>query len=147
MRLTRFTDIGLRALMYLGSHPGRTVSAHEIAERFRVSQDHVMKSLQRLVALGIVRGRRGRAGGFIMVRDPQTLRIGEVARGLEPSLALAECFEESSTCPLTDHCRLAGALADAQSAFFDSLDQTTVADLAGGDLVRLLELRGGRAGD
>ena len=106
-----------------------------------------MKSLQRLVALGIVRGRRGRAGGFIMVRDPQTLRIGEVARGLEPSLALAECFEESSTCPLTDHCRLAGALADAQSAFFDSLDQTTVADLAGGDLVRLLELRGGRAGD
>lgn len=145
MKLTRFTDIGLRALMYLGAHPGRPVPAGEIAERFNVSRDHLMKSLQTLDALGIVAGSRGRGGGFTLTRTAAGIRLGRVARALEPSLALAECFEPGSTCPLTRDCRLAHALREAQASFFDTLDRYTLADLLDADRAHLVQLGGPRA--
>jgi hypothetical protein len=42
VRLTRFTDISLRALMYVGAHEGRAVSAAEMSRRLRVSKDHLL---------------------------------------------------------------------------------------------------------
>ena len=128
MRLSRFTDIGLRALMYVGASEGR-VSAREVADSFNVSKDHVVKSLQALVAIGALSSTVGRNGGFEMHADPRSLRIGRVIRKLEPSLALAECFGPDSGCPLTASCELAEALGQAQTAFFDVLDRYTLADL------------------
>ncbi|HET9948723.1 MAG TPA: Rrf2 family transcriptional regulator [Longimicrobiales bacterium] len=129
MRLTRFSDISLRALMYLGAHPERAVPAAEMSERLRVSRDHLMKSLQALAALGVVSGSRGRGGGFRLGGRAAGVRIGELVRRLEPGFELAECFGPASRCPLTGGCRLAGALREAQQAFLDTLDRYTLDDL------------------
>ena len=142
MRLTRFSDIGLRALMYLGAHPGRTVPAAEISGAMNVSADHLMKSLQALDGLGVVRGTRGRGGGFSLSRAGRSIRLGALVRSLEPSLALAECFEPGSRCPLTGSCRLAGALHEAQRSFFDALDRYTLDDLLEADGAQLVQLGG-----
>ncbi len=129
MKLSRFSDLGLRALMMLGSSRDR-LSAREISDFYGVSKDHVMKSLQRLEHVGIVASTPGRGGGFTLVANPETLRVGDVIRDLEPSLALAECFEEANTrCPLTGDCLLAKALSDGLRAFFDGLNRYTLADL------------------
>ena len=125
--------------MYLGAHPG-PVSARTIAEVYGVSKDHVMKSLQALGALGIVEATPGRSGGFRLVKDPASLRLGRLVADLEPSVTLAECFSPESTCPLTPSCGLAGALARAQAEFFAALDQSTLDDLlqsTGPQLVQL----------
>jgi Rrf2 family transcriptional regulator, nitric oxide-sensitive transcriptional repressor len=144
MRLTRFSDIGLRALMYLGAHPGRTVPTAEISEAMNVSPFHLMKSLQALDALGVVSGTRGRGGGFSLSRKGTSIRLGALVRRLEPSVALAECFEPESTCPLTGDCRLAGVLGEAQRAFFDALDRHTLDDLLAADRARLVQMGGPR---
>jgi Rrf2 family transcriptional regulator, nitric oxide-sensitive transcriptional repressor len=144
MRLTRFSDIGLRALMYLGAHPERTVPAAEISGAMNVSADHLMKSLQALDALGFVSGTRGRGGGFSLSRHVRSIRLGALVRSLEPSLALAECFEPESRCPLTGGCRLAGALREAQRSFFDVLDRYSLEDLLEADGARLVQLGGPR---
>ncbi|MDX1568456.1 MAG: Rrf2 family transcriptional regulator [Longimicrobiales bacterium] len=139
MRLSRFTDIGLRALMYAGAR-GRRVSSGEIAEAFGISQDHVIKSLQALVGLGAMDSKPGRNGGYALDTDPGRLRLGEVVRKLEPSLQMAECFGPESRCPLTQSCELSTALGRAQSAFFDALDEYTVADLIEGTRDPLVQL-------
>jgi Rrf2 family nitric oxide-sensitive transcriptional repressor len=144
MRLTRFSDIGLRALMYLGAHPGRTVPTAEISDAMNVSHFHLMKSLQALDALGVVSGTRGRGGGFSLSRKGTSIRLGALVRRLEPSLALAECFEAESTCPLTGDCRLAGVLSEAQRAFFDALDRYTLGDLLEADRAQLVQMGGPR---
>jgi Rrf2 family transcriptional regulator, nitric oxide-sensitive transcriptional repressor len=144
MRLTRFSDIGLRALMYLGAHAGRTVPTAEISNAMNVSHDHLMKCLQALDALGVVRGTRGRGGGFELSAAGRSIRLGDLVRRLEPSLALAECFEPDSSCPLTGSCRLADALGEAQRAFFAALDRHTLADLLLADRSRLVQLGGPR---
>jgi len=145
MRLTRFSDISLRALMYLGAHEERSVSATEMSGRLRVSRDHLMKSLQALAALGLVAGLRGRRGGFRLARAGAAIRLGGLVRSLERSHGLAECFGEGSTCPLTGGCRLAGVLREAESGFYDVLDGYTVADLLAANRRELVHLGESRA--
>jgi Rrf2 family nitric oxide-sensitive transcriptional repressor len=144
MRLTRFSDIGLRAVMYLGAHPGRPVPASEMANRLRVSREHLMKGLQTLDVIGLVSGTRGRGGGFVLTDAAPRMRLGALVRRLEPSLALAECFEEGSRCPLTGGCRLAGVLDEAQRGFFEVLNRYTVGDLVRADRPMLVQLGSGR---
>lgn len=139
MRLSRFTDIGLRALMYIAAQ-GRNVSAREVSEAFHVSKDHVTKSMQGLVSLGALTSTPGRNGGFELDADPGELRLGALVRRLEPNLAIAECFGEDSTCPLTDACELSSALYEAREAFFVSLDRYTLADLVAGTYQGLVQI-------
>lgn len=140
MRLSRFSDICLRALMYLGAHPDRLVPTAEMSERLCVSREHLMKCLQTLADLDLVEGVRGRGGGFRLTGDGGEIRLGDLVRHTEPTLAMAECFEPVSTCPLTGQCRLAGVLAESQNAFFGTMDRYTLSDLLAADRQTLVQL-------
>lgn len=126
--------------MYLAAHRGRPVPASEMADGMNVSKEHLMKGLQALDSLGLVSATRGRSGGFSLKVAPARIRLGALVRSLEPTLALAECFEPESTCPLTGGCRLASVLSEAQRGFFDILDRYSVQDLLEADRPRLVEL-------
>ncbi|MEX2473061.1 MAG: Rrf2 family transcriptional regulator [Gemmatimonadota bacterium] len=141
MKISRFSDISLRALMYLGSDPDRTIPSAEMAEKLRVSKEHLVKGLQTLVGLGLVESSRGRGGGYALSGDGGEMRLGALVRETEPTLAMAECFEADSTCPLTGNCRLAGVLAEAQRDFFAALDRYTLDDLLRSDRQTLVQIR------
>lgn len=143
MRLSRFTDISLRALLYLGAAPERVVATREMADRLVVSREHLMKCLRALSDLELVESVQGRAGGYRVSRRRGDMRLGDLVRRLEPSLAMAECFEPDSTCPLTGRCRLAGALASAQAAFLADLDRQTIDDLIAADRPTLVQISPG----
>lgn len=138
MRLTRFSDIGLRALMYLGACR-ETVSSVELADRLNVSREHLRKSVQALERLGVLSSTRGRHGGYALAQPAGTVRIGAVLRELEVP-ALVECFGPDSTCPLTGVCPLASALEEAQAAFYAVLDQYALEDLLMADGASLTRL-------
>lgn len=140
MRLTRFTDIALRALLYLSAHRDRRIPSGELADALHVSREHLLKSLQALDREGLVSGTRGRGGGFEIVPGREGVRIGELVRALEPSLALAECFEPESSCPLEPGCGLAGALGEAREAFFAALDRYTLFELVARTRPRLVAI-------
>lgn len=132
MQLTYFTDYALRTLIYLGSHPERTVPAAAIGEAYGISVDHVAKVAKWLTKAGYVSAQRGKTGGLRLACEPSSLRIGKLIAELEPSLALVECFEAGpSSCPLSAACRLKRALHEAQRAFLAALDEYTLADLLG----------------
>jgi Rrf2 family nitric oxide-sensitive transcriptional repressor len=130
--------------MYLGAHPGRLVSTPEMARKLHVSREHLMKSLQTLNGMGLVTAVRGRGGGFSLSGKGDEIRLGALVRELEPSLAMAECFEPHSTCPMTGSCRLAGVLLEAQHSLFQTLDRYTLADLLRTDRPALVQLEGPR---
>jgi Rrf2 family nitric oxide-sensitive transcriptional repressor len=113
-----------------------------MATKLHVSREHLMKSLQALSGMGLVEAVRGRGGGFCLSGKGNEIRIGALVRDLEPSLAMAECFEPNSTCPMTGRCRLAGVLGEAQNSFFQTLDRYTLADLLHADRPVLVQLGG-----
>jgi Rrf2 family nitric oxide-sensitive transcriptional repressor len=130
MILTRFSDYALRVLMFAAVRGDTPFSVNEVAATYDLSKNHLAKVINRLVRTGHLKARRGRQGGVWLDRDPRTIRLGALVRLTENESPLVECFAASSNrCRLTPACRLKGVLARAIDAFYDSLDQQTLADL------------------
>ncbi len=129
MHLTRFTDNALRCLTYLALHPGNTETVGTIARRMALSEDHLVKVVQRLAHLGYVETMRGRGGGVRLVVEPSKVNIGAVIRKTEENFRLVECFDpELNSCPIAPSCGLAPALDEALKAFLEVLDRYTLED-------------------
>lgn len=129
MQLTRFTDYGLRVLMYLTQCRDRpaAVTIPEIAERFAVSRNHLVKVVHFMSQRGWVSTSRGKGGGMSLARPPCDYRVGDLIRELEQQGPLIDCREPP--CALDGACRLSGVLAQTLQAFYDALNAYTLADL------------------
>ncbi len=131
MRLTSFTDFGLRALMRMASAPDRAFSTADLAEEFELSRNHLIKIMTALAQAGIVITRRGTGGGATLARSPDQIRLGDIVRILEIGQPLVECFAASGgDCTITGCCRLKTRLRTAEMAFLCDLDRSTLADVA-----------------
>ena len=130
MRLTSFTDYGLRMLMRLASAPGTAFSTAELAEEFDLSRNHLSKIMQHLARAGMVETRRGNGGGAVLAKAPEDMRLGDLVALLEEDQALVECFGLGGTCTINGRCRLKGRLRGAQAAFRADLNRSTLADIA-----------------
>ncbi|TDO15229.1 MULTISPECIES: Rrf2 family transcriptional regulator [Halomonas] len=143
MHLTRFTDYSLRVLIFLATKGEQRSTITEIAERFDISRNHLMKVVQDLNHHGYITAIRGKNGGLLLKRAPQTIILGELVRDTERDLKLVECFDDDSPCIITPACRLSPVLAEALAAFLAVLDRYTLADLVGpqrSELIQLLQL-------
>ena len=132
MRLTRFSDIGLRVLIYL-AHAGERCSAvtvAEIASQFDIPVNHLVKVVGHLARSGWVTATRGRNGGLRLAADPASLTVGAVLRELEGDTELIDC--EGDACLLRADCQLRAALKAGMKAFYEAMDSYTLARITQG---------------
>ncbi len=141
MRLTLFTDYCLRVLIYAGLNAERRVTIDEIAERYDISRNHLMKVVFRLGQLGYLETVRGKGGGFQLKVDPRQINIGRLVRETEDDLQIVECFGENSLCVIEPACQLRLTLGKALGAFLAVLDQATLDEFLKPrrELMRLLD--------
>lgn len=131
MRLTSFTDYGLRMLMRMASDPSRPFSTAEIAEEFGLSRNHLAKIMQKLASAAIIETRRGGGGGAVLAQPVDRIRLGAVVRLLEEGQSLVECFgPDGGDCTINGFCRLKSRLRAAEARFLAELDRSTLADIA-----------------
>lgn len=131
MRLTSFTDYGLRMLMLMAGAPDQAFSTADLAQDLGLSRNHLAKIVQHMARAGIVRTRRGNSGGVVLARPPQELRLGEVVAHLEEGHALVECLSaDGGACSLDGPCRLKWRLRRAEAHFIADLNRSTIADIA-----------------
>src|SRR6185369_5566244 len=64
MRLTLHSDYALRLMMLLAMEPDQRHTIEEVARRYGISRNHLMKVAQTLVQAGFIGGLRGRGGGL-----------------------------------------------------------------------------------
>jgi Rrf2 family nitric oxide-sensitive transcriptional repressor len=133
VKLTRYTDYGLRVLMHLAARPERLSSIGEIARTYRISQNHLMKVVHDLRKAGYLSAVRGRSGGIRLGRPPEEINIGDVVRHTEDGFDLLEC----GSCVIAPACGLTGVVAEALRAFLGVLDRYTLADLMAGRMEAL----------
>ncbi|MRH89855.1 Rrf2 family transcriptional regulator [Nocardia sp. SYP-A9097] len=141
MQLSRFTDLGLRALMRLAvsDDAAERVTVKLVARQVNASEHYVAKAVARLAELGYVESLRGRTGGIFLTSAGRSTTIGRIVRELEGDGEVIECLGVNP-CPLASACRLRGILAEAQRAFYTELDRYTLADLVDRRTVELLHL-------
>lgn len=130
MRLTVYTDYALRMLMYLALKEDSLATISEIAARYRISKNHLMKVAHQLGVAGYVETVRGRRGGLRLAKAVDDIGLREVVRHTEQDIALVPCFtQEAQPCAIASGCVLKDALRRASDAFFDVLEGYTLADL------------------
>ena len=85
MHLKRYTDVGLRVLMFLANQPDRTktYSVPELSENLCWNQNLVIKVAHFMVKSGWIIAVRGRNGGIMLAEGVDKLRIGDIVRALE----------------------------------------------------------------
>ncbi len=131
MRLTSFTDYGLRMLMRMASTPGKAYSSADLADEFGLSRNHLAKIMQQLSRGGIIATRRGTGGGAVLRLSPRDIRLGQVVALLEEGQSLVECMgAPGANCTLDRCCGLKARLRHAEARFIEDLDRSTLADIA-----------------
>ncbi|MFC0179046.1 Rrf2 family transcriptional regulator [Thorsellia kenyensis] len=129
MQITRFTDYGLRTLMYVASCPENIASVKEISEYYGISRNHLVKVVHKLSKLGFLETIKGKGGGIKIAEKTDSIRLGDLIKLLEPNMYIAECFNENDNgCKITNSCKLKHYFFEASQNFINTLNKYTLAD-------------------
>lgn len=130
VQLTQHSDFALRTLVALGASSPEPLTAAEISAAYGISVHHVLKIIQRLALLGYVETTRGRGGGVRLAMPPEGIRLGELLRQTEVEFGVVACLRDGDTaCTIEPACSLKGVFQRATEAFFQVLDDHTLADV------------------
>lgn len=141
----------LRAAIHLADNAasGAWVPTAQIAEAEVIPRKFLEAILVELRTHGLLESRRGPGGGHRLRRRAEAIAVADIIRIVDGPLALAPCasrtqFRACEDCPDLDLCRMRPLLQRARDAVAAVLEQSTLADLAGTDLV---PRRGAKAAD
>ena len=128
MQLTLFTDYALRTLTNLALQPERRLSTiTEVAEKFDISRNHVVKIVHQLGVKGYIETVRGKHGGIRLARNSEEINLRDVVSDMENVSCLLDCHRDG--CLLNSSCRFQGIMRKAMRAFLDVLGEFSLADL------------------
>lgn len=144
MQLTRYTDYGLRILIYLALLPkGQRASIDEISNIYGVSRNNVNKIVHQLGKAEVIATMRGKGGGIALKMAPSQINVGDMVLLMENSMEIINC--QSPVCNIMPVCQLKNVLAKATEAFVATLKSYTLNDLVSqqkNDLKYILHLDG-----
>jgi Rrf2 family transcriptional regulator, nitric oxide-sensitive transcriptional repressor len=126
--ISQTAEYALRAVVVLGSQPGRPMTTQDVARVSRVPGDYLSKVLQALGRAGLVEARRGLRGGYVLSRALDELTVYDVVHAVDPLKRISRCPLQLST--HTEHlCSLHQRLDDAVAMVEGYFKQTTIASL------------------
>lgn len=118
--LSQTAEYALRAVVCLGARPDRPQSARAIAASSDVPVPYLAKILKDLARAGVLRSRRGRDGGFALVRSASETSVLSIVNAIDPLKRILVCplgrpEHSGQLCPL--HQRLDEAAAFLERSF------------------------------
>lgn len=128
MKLTTYTDFGIRTLMYLACLPeGSRSNSADIAKTYNASRNHIAKVIAHLASLDYIQSSRGKNGGVWLVKPTNEINVGRLIRELENNLSGIDC--NSTGCSIELDCQLKKALQAGVEAFLNTMDSYYLDDL------------------
>ncbi len=124
----------LRALMMLAQAPkGEALMISEIAESRRIPKKFLEQILLELKHDGLVHSKRGKAGGYQLLKSAEEISFGQVLRLIDGPIAPLPClsrmaYRRCADCGDEESCAIRKVFAAVTAATRDVLDNTTLAD-------------------
>ena len=124
----------LRALVALTRVPtGESLMISEISRSQAIPKKFLEQILLELKRAGIVMSRRGRLGGYVLLRAPDKVTFGEVLRLIDGPIAPLPClskiaYRRCADCAEESSCEIRHVFARVTIATREVLDSTTLAD-------------------
>ena len=122
MQLKKYTDYGLRVLMYLAAkEDNERVTIDELSGIFNVPRNHLNKVVHQLGKEGLIETRRGKNGGFLLAVDPADVRLDQVIRRLEGDEYWIDCHKPE--CAIFPVCELKSLINQGKETFYNFLSK------------------------
>ncbi len=133
--LSRRAKYGLRALVFLAQHQGEgPIQIRDIAETLHIPRKFLEAILLDLRNEGFLQSRKGKEGGYMMERAPDTITMGRVIRFIDGPLAAVPCVSQTAYARCEDciderTCVIRYAMKEVRDATARILDEITLYDL------------------
>ncbi|GAB1307996.1 Rrf2 family transcriptional regulator [Urechidicola sp. KH5] len=133
--LSKKTKYGLKALAYLARHNNKApVQIAEISKSENISQKFLESILLSLRKRGILGSKKGKGGGYYLIKDPSDVLMTEVIRVLEGPIAMLPCvslnfYEKCDDCPDENTCSVHKLMIQVRDSTLEIFRNTTLADL------------------
>lgn len=131
LRISKLTDYATVILGSLAAAPQAQRTAADLAAATHVAAPTVSKLLKQLHRAHLVTSVRGLKGGYRLARPAEAITAAQILDALEGPLALTTCASKDHQCDLETTCRVGSAWQRVSLAIRGSLEEITLADLAG----------------
>ncbi len=135
--LSKKTKYGIKALAYIAKKPNRKpVQTGEISKSENISQKFLESILLTLRKNGFLGSKKGKGGGYYLIREPEDIKMTAVIRVLEGPIAMVPCvslnyYEKCDDCPDEEACSVHALMIQVRDSTLKVLGKNTLADLAG----------------
>lgn len=133
--LSKKTKYGLKALIYIAKQSGTApVLISDISEKEQIPKKFLEAILLDLKKFGILGSKKGKGGGYYLMKDPKTVTAATLIRVLDGPIAMLPCvslnyYEKCDDCPHEDKCSLNKFMADVRDTTLNILQDKSLYDL------------------
>jgi len=135
--ITHKTKYALKALMALADEKAADAEAlriEEVAERSGAPKrflEHILLDLKRA---GLIGSRRGRKGGYELIKEPRRISLAEVLRLIDGPMAPLPClsrkaYRRCDDCKDEKTCRVRAVFGGFYATYILMIESLTLADL------------------
>ncbi len=106
MKITTKAHYGLQAMCELARNYGNDpLSVREISDLQNCSESYLEQIISKLKKSGLIESVRGKNGGYVLSRPPESISTGEIIRALEGPIGFTECSnDEQHDCSYEPDC-------------------------------------------
>ncbi len=133
--ITQKTKYALKSLMALGAlEKGEALTIEEVAQRSGAPKrflEHILLEMRRAGFLG---AKRGRSGGYFLIREPGKISLGEILQQIDGPIAPLPClsrraYQKCDDCTDEETCQLRRVFSDVFYSYLLLIESLTLADL------------------
>ena len=127
MKISSKSRYGLRALVDLAANSeNENITIKSIAKRQEISENYTENIFSELRRAGIVRGKKGSQGGYVLIKEASNLKIGDVIRAIEGPIKI---IDDDANENAIDKCIRKNVWNKIDQTLNDFMDSITLEDL------------------
>lgn len=122
-------------MVFIAKQPKNSlVAISKIAEEENISRKFLESILLSLKRKGILSSKKGKNGGYYLIKEVNEVKMSDVLRTLEGPIALVPCvslnyYEKCDDCPDEELCTIHSLMIDVRDSTLSVLNNRTLKDL------------------
>ncbi len=133
--LSKKTKYGLKALTFIARRiDNKPVPIATIAKNENISQKFLESILLTLRKSGFLGSKKGKGGGYYLLKDPKEINMSSVMRILEGPIAMVSCvslnfYEKCDDCPDENTCSVYKLMKEIRDSNLKIYNNKSLSDL------------------
>jgi len=133
--LSKKTKYGLKALAFMARQENnKPVQIATIAKSESISQKYLESILLTLRKSGFLGSKKGKGGGYYLLKSPEDIKMSGVMRILEGPIAMVPCvslnfYEKCDDCPDENACAVHNLMIEVRDSTLNIFNNKSLADL------------------